>query len=152
MTGRRLSRYPVQIEHAAPGKLVRTRTRHVPATSSSTSGSDAAADAKDAVPYLARSILPLATTFQPQTSYTIQAGDRIDNISARLLGDPLLYWMLLEANNVSDPATLCAVPGRKIIVPAVVGQTNDPFDQPKASRRGTAAAPTDQTDDREEGA
>ncbi|WP_137861344.1 MULTISPECIES: baseplate wedge protein 53 [unclassified Sphingomonas] len=152
MIGRRLSRYPVQTEHAAPGKLVRTRTRHVPAASSPKSGADAETDAMDAVPYLARTILPLANTFKPQSSYRIQAGDRIDNIAARLLGDPLLYWMLLEANNVSDPATLCAVPGRQIIVPAVVGQTTDPFDQPQASRRGTAAAPTDQTDDGEESA
>jgi len=161
MTGRKLSRYPVQIEHAAPGKLVRTRIRDVPAqagpgsapggSNGTSNGSDpGAAGAKDSVFYLARSILPLASTLKPQTSYTIMAGDRLDNISAKLLGDPMLYWMLLEANNVSDPATLCAVPGRKIIVPAVVGQGTDPFDEPQASRRGTAAAPTDLTDDDEE--
>ncbi|HWU96867.1 MAG TPA: baseplate wedge protein 53 [Sphingomonas sp.] len=153
MTGRRTTRYPVQIEHAAPGKLVRTRTRHVETSATTTiSGTDDTGDAKQAVPYLARTILPLASSFKPQTSYTIQAGDRIDNLAARLLGNPLLYWMLLEANNASDPATLCAVPGRKIIVPAVVGQSTDPFDQPQGSRRGTAAAPTDQTDDSEESA
>ena len=155
MTGRRLSRYPVQIEQAAPGKFVRTRVRYVPAAPGSSStgsnGSDPnAGGLKDAVLYLARSILPLANTLKPQTSYTIMAGDRLDNISARLLGNPMLYWMLLEANNVSDPAMLCAVPGRKIIVPAVVGQGTDPFDQPQASRRGTAAAPSDHTDDGEE--
>lgn len=151
MSGRRLSRYPVQIEQAAPGKLVRTRVRHV-AGPDPTSTAAGDATARDAVPYLARTILPLATTLKPQTSYTIVAGDRLDNLSARLLGDPMLYWMLLEANNVSDPASLCAVPGRKIIVPAVVGQGSDPFDQPQASRRGTAAAPTDRTDDGEESA
>jgi nucleoid-associated protein YgaU len=162
MTGRKLSRYPVQIEQAVPGKLVRTRVRHVPAalpgSGSSTTGSAdtgtgngaGAEGLKDAVPYLARSILPLASTLKPQTSYTILAGDRLDNISAKLLGNPMLYWMLLEANNASDPATLCAVPGRKIIIPAVVGQGTDPFDQPQASRRGTAAAPSDRTDDGEE--
>lgn len=151
MTAQRPTRYPVQIEHAAPGKLVRTRTRHVtrdPATA--ISGDDDTAEVKQAVPYLARTILPLASSFKPQASYTIQAGDRLDNLAARLLGNPLFYWMLLEANNTSDPATLCAVPGRKIIVPAVVGQSTDPFDQPQGSRRGTAAAPTDQTDDSEE--
>jgi nucleoid-associated protein YgaU len=149
---RRLSRYPVQIEQAAPGKFVRTRVRYVPAApGSSLTGSGAdAGGLKDAVLYLARSILPLASTLKPQTSYTIMAGDRLDNISAKLLGDPMLYWMLLEANNVSDPALLCSVPGRKIIVPAVVGQGTDPFDQPQASRRGTAAAPSDRTDDGEE--
>jgi nucleoid-associated protein YgaU len=155
---RRLSRYPVQIEQAAPGKFVRTRVRYVPAAAGSSSagssgtsnGNPDAGSLKDAVLYLARSILPLASTLKPQTSYTIMAGDRLDNISAKLLGDPMLYWMLLEANNVSDPALLCSVPGRKIIVPAVVGQGTDPFDQPQASRRGTAAAPSDRTDDGEE--
>lgn len=157
MTGRRATRYPVQIEHAAPGKLVRTRTRHVDAdadadATTTPSGADDISSAKQAVPYLARTILPLASSFKPQSSYTIQAGDRIDNLAARLLGNPLFYWMLLEANNASDPASLCAVPGRKIIVPAIVGQSTDPFDQPQASRRGTAAAPADQTDDSEESA
>lgn len=159
MTGRKLTRYPVQIEQAAPGKLVRTRVRYVPAApGSSSTGANGASNGddpdtsglKDAVLYLARSILPLASTLKPQTSYTILAGDRLDNISAKLLGDPMLFWMLLEANNVSDPAMLCAVPGRKIIVPAVVGQGTDPFDQPQASRRGTAAKPSDHTDDGEE--
>lgn len=144
MSGRRITRYPIQIELAAPGKLVRTRVRHAaPAADTAV---------LEVVPYLARTILPLADTFKPQTSYTIQAGDRLDNLSARLLGDPLLYWQLLEANNVSDPASLCAVPGRKIVVPAAVGQGLDPFDQPQASRRGTAAAPTDRTDDTDESA
>ena len=161
MTGRNLSRYPVQIEHAAPGKFVRTRARQVPAAKpgsgpsptgsrGTSTGTDAGAGGKDAVLYLARSILPLASTFKPQTTYTILAGDRLDNLSAKLLGDPLLYWMLLEANNVSDPAVLCSVPGRKIVVPAVVGQSTDSFDQPQASRRGTAAAPSDHSDDSEE--
>ncbi len=147
MTSRRLTRYPVQIDQAAPGKLVRTRVRQV-AGSPPDASRDAAA--RDAVPYLARTILPLATTLKPQSSYTIVAGDRLDNLAARLLGDPLLYWVLLEANNVSDPASLCAVPGRKIIVPAIVGQSNEPFDQPQASRRGTAAAPSDTTADGDE--
>lgn len=148
MTGRRLSRYPVQLDRAAPGKLVRTRVRPVaPAPGEPASGESE----QGALPYLARTILPLATSFKPQSRYTIQAGDRIDLIAARLLGDPLLYWMLLEANNASDPASLCAVPGRSIVVPAVVGQDHDPFDQPQGSRRGAVAAPTDDADDREEG-
>ncbi len=153
MTARKLTRYPVQIDQAAPGKLVRTRVRDAggptpaPAYAYDTAGD---ASARDAVPYLARTILPLASTLKPQSSYTIVAGDRLDNLAAQLLGDPMLYWVLLEANNISDPASLCAVPGRKIIVPAVVGQGSDPFDQPQASRRGAAAAPSDNSLDGDE--
>ncbi|MGH6616999.1 hypothetical protein [Sphingomonas sp.] len=142
---RRLSRYPLSIENAAPGKLVRTRTRAATgdmAASGSTS--------TDSVTYLGRTLLPLPSTIKQQSTYTIQAGDRLDNVSAKLLGDPLLYWMLLEANGTSDPASLCTNPGRKIIVPAIVGQGNDPFDEPAAARRSTAAAPAAHADDAEE--
>ncbi|MGK6319606.1 hypothetical protein [Sphingomonas sp. DT-204] len=146
-----LSRYPLSIEDAAPGKLVRTRSRaatNSAAGNASVSGNDGSTS--DPVTYLGRTLLPLPSTVKQQSSYTIQAGDRLDNVSAKLLGNPLLYWMLLEANGTSDPALLCAIPGRKIIVPAAVGQGNDPFDEPVAARRSTAAAPATHTDDARE--
>jgi hypothetical protein len=130
------SRYPLSIDAAAPGKPVRTRTRQ------DRSGQP--------VQYLGRSLLPLPSAIQRQSSYTVQAGDRIDNISARLLGDPLLYWMLMEANGASDPGLLCAVPGRKIIVPSTVGLGSSPFDQPQGAKRTAAAAPQSQTDDQDQ--
>jgi hypothetical protein len=133
---RTLSRYPLSIETAAPGQPVRTRTRQDRTGVS--------------VQYLGRSLLPLPSTIQRKSSYTVQAGDRIDNVSARLLGDPLLYWMLMEANGASDPALLCAVPGRKLIVPSIVGLGSSPFDQPKAAKRTSAAAPASQADDQDE--
>jgi hypothetical protein len=133
---RTLSRYPLSIETAAPGRPVRTRTRQDRTGVS--------------VQYLGRSLLPLPSAIQRQSSYTVQAGDRIDNVSARLLGDPLLYWMLMEANGASDPGLLCAVPGRKIIVPSIVGLGSSPFDQPQAAKRTAAAAPQSQTDDQDQ--
>jgi nucleoid-associated protein YgaU len=142
---RNVTRYPLSVETAAPGKLVRTRTRA--ATLTSGGGTTGGADS---IVYLGRTLLPLPSTFKQQSNYTIQAGDRLDNVSAKLLGDPLLYWMLLEANGTSNPALLCATPGRRIIVPAAVGQGNDPFDEPLATRRSTAAAPAAHTDDGEE--
>lgn len=144
---RTLNRYPLKIETAAPGKLVRTRSR--PAANSSKAPAKTGSGAIS-VAYLGRTLLPLPSTLKAQSSYTIQAGDRLDNLSYKLLGDPLLYWMLLEANGISDPAMLCAVAGRKIIVPAAVGQGNDPLDEPVAAKRSTAAAPTSNTDDSEE--
>jgi nucleoid-associated protein YgaU len=143
----RTRRYPVSMEAAAPGKLVRTRTRPI------ANGALGALDtlgAVESIPYLARTLLPLPSTFKQQSTYTIQAGDRLDNLSAKLLGDPLLYWMLLEANGTSDPAALCAVPGRQIIVPAAVGQGNNPLDQPVGARRSAASALATNTDDSEE--
>ena len=147
----RSRRYPLSIETAAPGKLVRKRTR--PAAGSAAARLAASAGTRagaESVAYLGRTLLPLPSTIKQQSTYTIQAGDRIDNVSTKLLGDPLLYWMLLEANGTSDPAALCSNPGRKIIVPAAVGQGNDPFDQPVAAQRSTASAPVTKIDDSEE--
>lgn len=143
---RRFSRYPVTLESAPPGKLVRTRQR--PARSAA--DTDDEGTRAEPISYLGRSLLPLPETLKKQSNYTIQAGDRLDNVSAKLLGDPLLYWMLLEANGTSDPATLCATPGRTIIVPASVGQGVDPFDEPLASKRNVAAAPQSRTNDADE--
>ena len=63
MTSRPITRYPIQIEHAAPGKLVRTRVRHVAVSGSSPV---VTGDATEAIPYLARTILPLASSFKPR--------------------------------------------------------------------------------------
>jgi nucleoid-associated protein YgaU len=145
------SRYPLSTENAAPGKLVRTRTR--PATGSlaiRAASTGVVKAGSQLVAYLGRTLLPLPSTIKQQSTYTIQAGDRIDNVSTKLLGDPLLYWMLLEANGTSNPASLCMHPGRKIIVPAAVGQGNDPFDEPVAAQRSTAPAPKTKIDDSEE--
>jgi len=146
-----LRRYPLSIDNAAPGKLVRIRTR---AVTNVAGGGDGASGGKGAgtikLAYLGRTLLPLPSTIKRQSTYTIQAGDRLDNVSTKLLGDPLLYWMLLEANGISDPALLCSVPGRKIIVPAAVGQGKSPFDEPTAARRTTAPAPFKNSDDSEE--
>jgi len=51
------------------------------------------------------------------TRYTVQAGDRIDLIAARLLGSPFLYWMIADANDAMDPGRLCR-PGATLRIPA----------------------------------
>jgi hypothetical protein len=130
------TRYPLTVDAAGPGKTVRTRARSAPSGES--------------ISYLGRTLLPLPGTLQQQGTYTVQAGDRIDNVAARLLGDPLLYWMLMEANGASDPATLCAAPGSKIVVPAAVGQQTSSLDHPRAAARTAAPAPASHRDDVDE--
>ena len=130
------TRYPLTVDTAAPGKTVRTRAR--------------AAPSGESISYLGRTLLPLPEALQQQGTYTTRAGDRIDNVSARLLGDPLLYWMLMEANGATDPAALCAAPGSKIVVPAAVGHQTSSMDHPKAAARTAAPAPVSHADDRDE--
>ena len=36
-------------------------------------------------------------------TYVIADGDRLDNLAARFLGDPLLYWMICDANGAHRP-------------------------------------------------
>lgn len=128
------TRYPLDPSQAMPGKPVRTRQR-------------SSSDDRPAVPYLGRTLLPLPEDVARQGSYVVRAGDRIDNVSARLLGDPQLYGLLMEANGASNPALLCITPGRTLAVPAVAGHSTSAFGQPPAAGRSAAAAPTDHQQD-----
>jgi len=48
-------------------------------------------------------------------------GDRLDNLSSRYLGDPLLYWMICDANRATDPDALTAQVGHTISIPLASG-------------------------------
>jgi hypothetical protein len=44
-------------------------------------------------------------------------GDRPDQLTARTLGDPTVFWRVADANAVMDPHELVHEPGGKIRVP-----------------------------------
>jgi len=69
------------------------------------------------VRYLARRIVPQPSAYPSTATYVIADGDRLDNLAARFLGDPTLYWMICDANGVTDPDDLTAQPGRSIVIP-----------------------------------
>jgi hypothetical protein len=73
------------------------------------------------VMYLARRIIPQAATYTSLRSYVIAEGDRLDNLAAKFLGDPLLYWMICDANGATDPDELTAQAGRTIVIPLAAG-------------------------------
>jgi nucleoid-associated protein YgaU len=73
------------------------------------------------VAYLSRRIIPQPGVYPQTQKYTVVAGDRIDNLAARYLGDPILFWMILDANGAMDPDELTATPGRVILIPLVSG-------------------------------
>jgi hypothetical protein len=56
--------------------------------------------------YLQRRFVPQASSFAVLQQYTVQQGDRLDNMSAQLLGDPQLYWRLCDANGALRPEEL----------------------------------------------
>jgi len=73
------------------------------------------------VMYLARRIIPQASTYTALRGYVVAEGDRLDNLAAKFLGDPLLYWMICDANGARDPDELTAQPGRTILIPLAAG-------------------------------
>lgn len=73
------------------------------------------------VMYLARRIIPPATIYTSLRSYVIVDGDRLDNLAAKFLGDPMLYWMICDANGASDPDQLTQQAGRTILIPLAAG-------------------------------
>jgi hypothetical protein len=70
-----------------------------------------------AVKYLARRVIPQASVYTNTRTHVITDSDRLDNLAATFLGDPILYWMICDANNATDPDELTAQPGHTIVVP-----------------------------------
>jgi hypothetical protein len=46
--------------------------------------------------------------------HTVTQGERLDNITARYLGDPTQFWRVCDSNNVLDPDELTATTGQII--------------------------------------
>ena len=65
------------------------------------------------VPYLARRIVPQpgAPNYATINQYTVQQNDRLDLIAAKYLGDPLMAWLICDANGAMKPHDLVATPG-----------------------------------------
>ena len=65
-------------------------------------------------PYIARRIVPQAgaPNYARINQYTVQQGDRLDLIAAKYLGDPLMAWLICDANGAMNPDDLVATPGR----------------------------------------
>jgi len=43
--------------------------------------------------------------------------ERVDQLAARTLRDPLLFWRLCDSNTVLDPLELVDTPGKRVRVP-----------------------------------
>ena len=69
------------------------------------------------VAYLERRIVPQPEVYTAVQDYTIVDGDRLDNLAAKFLGDPLLFWIICDANGASDPDELTSQVGRSIKIP-----------------------------------
>lgn len=73
------------------------------------------------VKYLARRIIPQPAIYTSVQNYVVVDGDRLDNIAAKFLGDPSLWWMICDVNGATDPDELTAQAGRSILIPMAAG-------------------------------
>ena len=66
------------------------------------------------VAYLQRRFLPPPENFSTLQEHTVAEGDRVDNLAARYLGDPLQYWRICDANRAMRPGELTETVGRRL--------------------------------------
>jgi hypothetical protein len=64
--------------------------------------------------YLRRRFLPSANRFITVQEHVVTQGDRLDNVTARYLGDPLQFWRVCDANRAMRPEALTEEPGRPL--------------------------------------
>jgi len=68
------------------------------------------------VVYVRRRFIPPPDRFTLLQEHAVTQGDRLDVLSARLLGDAEQFWRLCDANGAMRPEELTAVIGRRLRV------------------------------------
>jgi hypothetical protein len=69
------------------------------------------------IAYLTRRFCPRGEGLPVLTRTPVQPHERLDQLTARTLGDPTQFWRVADANNALDPFALVRVPGRVLRVP-----------------------------------
>ena len=73
--------------------------------------------------YLRRRFLPSPDRFQLLQEHIVTQGERLDNIAAKFLGDPELFWRLADANGAMRPEALVEMVGRTLRITLPEGIT-----------------------------
>ena len=63
------------------------------------------------IAFVRRRFIPPPESYALVAQHIVEAGERLDNLAAKMLGDPEAAWRLCDANNVLDPGEL-EQPGR----------------------------------------
>ncbi|MEK6288298.1 MAG: LysM domain-containing protein [Acidobacteriota bacterium] len=73
-------------------------------------------EARDGKPYayLRRRFVPQPERFSTLLEHVVVQGDRLDNVTARYLGDPLQFWRVCDANRAMRPEELTEEIGRRL--------------------------------------
>jgi hypothetical protein len=86
------------------------------------------APAVEAITYLARRIVPQpgAPNFATIATHSVRQGDRLDLIAAKYLSDPLVFWLICDANGAIEPQDLVATAGRVLNITTPQGVPGAP--------------------------
>jgi hypothetical protein len=70
------------------------------------------------VTYLAQRFVPQpgSANYSTLATHTVRKGDRTDLLAATYLGDPLLFWILCDANGAINPYELVETPGATLSI------------------------------------
>jgi hypothetical protein len=64
--------------------------------------------------FLTRRFLPQPESFSLLQEHVVSEGDRLDNVTARYLGDPEQFWRVCDANRAMRPDELTETIGRRL--------------------------------------
>ena len=80
------------------------------------------------ISYLARRIVPQPgpPNFATIATHIVHQGDRLDLIAAKYLGDPLMFWLICDANGAIEPETLVETPGSTVNITTPLGVPGAP--------------------------
>ncbi len=81
---------------------------------------------RKAIAYLRRRIVPQPDRFALLLEHTVVKGDRLDNVTAKYLGDPEQFWRVCDANNAIRPEELTDTVGNKIRITLPEGIPGQP--------------------------
>jgi len=75
------------------------------------------------VSYLARRFVPQPgpPNFATIAQHAVRQGDRLDLIAAKYLGDPLIFWLICDANGAIEPNQLVETPGTVVNITTPLG-------------------------------
>src|SRR5262249_35075954 len=78
------------------------------------------------VVYLRRRFLPSPDLFALVRLHTVRAGERLDNIAAKYMSNPEVFWIIADANAAMRPDDLTAPPGRVLRITLPLGIPGTP--------------------------
>ncbi len=77
--------------------------------------------------YLKRRFVPSPEGFSLLQEHEVVQEDRLDNITAHYLSDPLQFWRICDANRAMNPFDLTAEIGRRLRITMPEGIPGTPY-------------------------